>query len=355
MAQRQLVEIAKALSYPAKVVIMDEPTSSLSDNEAEILFNIIYKLKQRGTAIIYISHRMDEIMRVSDDISVMRDGQYISTHHKDDTTIKQLISEMVGREMANIYPPRIGIQPSVKETELLTVRQLNHPRLFSDISFSVRSGEVLGFFGLVGSGRSDLMKSLFGLENYQGEIQIDGVTVELRNPRQAIEQGIAFVTENRKEEGLVLMHDVSMNMHHVAFQHTGSVFISHKNELKKTALAIQRMNIKVNSPHQLVSTLSGGNQQKIVLSKWLERRPRILILDEPTRGVDVGAKFEIYNVIRQLAAQGTAIILVSSELPEVMALSDRLIVMRNKTIAATFSTVGLTQTQVMTEATGVRQ
>ncbi|WP_407289555.1 sugar ABC transporter ATP-binding protein [Raoultella planticola] len=355
MAQRQLVEIAKALSYPAKVVIMDEPTSSLSDNEAEILFNIIHKLKRRGTAIIYISHRMDEIMRVSDDISVMRDGQYIATHQKDETTIKKLIAEMVGREMADIYPPRIGMPPSGGQAELFAVRKLSHPRLFNDISFSVRAGEVLGFFGLVGSGRSDLMKSIFGLESYQGEILIDGAPVVLRNPRHAIEHGIAFVTENRKEEGLVLMQDVGMNVHHVAFQHTGSAFISHKKELKQTIQAIQRMNIKVNSPHQLVSTLSGGNQQKIVLSKWLEKLPRILILDEPTRGVDVGAKFEIYNVIRQLSAQGTAIILVSSELPEVMALSDRLIVMRNKKIAATFSSAGLTQTQVMTEATGVGQ
>lgn len=353
MAQRQLVEIAKALSYPAKVVIMDEPTSSLSDNEAEILFSIINKLKQRGTAIIYISHRMDEIMRVSDDISVMRDGQYIATHSKDETTIKKLIAEMVGREMADIYPPRIGTPPTEQEPALLTVQQLSHSRFFNNINFSVRPGEVLGFFGLVGSGRSDLMKSIFGLESYQGEILIDGAPVTLRNPRQAIELGIAFVTENRKEEGLVLMHDVNMNIHHVAFQYTGSAFINQKNELNKTNQAIQRMNIKVSSPHQLVSTLSGGNQQKIVLSKWLEKLPRILILDEPTRGVDVGAKFEIYNVIRQLAAQGTAIILVSSELPEVMALSDRLIVMRNKKIAATFSSAGLTQTQVMTEATGV--
>ncbi|EOB5442421.1 sugar ABC transporter ATP-binding protein [Yersinia enterocolitica] len=355
MAQRQLVEIAKALSYPADVVIMDEPTSSLSDNEAEILFGIIDKLKKRGTAIIYISHRMDEIMQVSDDISVMRDGQYISTHQKDNTSIKQLIAEMVGREMENIYPPRIGEPPEVKQEPLFEVRKLTHPYLFENISFTVQAGEVVGFFGLVGSGRSDVMKAIFGLEEYQGEVLIDGVPVSIHRPRQAIEQGIAFVTENRKEEGLVLMHDVSMNIHHVAFQYTGSSLIGHKNELKKTTQAIKRMNIKVSSPHQLVGTLSGGNQQKIVLSKWLEKAPRILILDEPTRGVDVGAKFEIYNVIRQLAAQGTAIILVSSELPEVMAMSDRLIVMRNKNIAAVFSSEGLTQTLVMTEATGVGQ
>ncbi|CNB76896.1 D-xylose ABC transporter ATP-binding protein [Yersinia pseudotuberculosis] len=356
IAQRQLVEIAKALSYPADVVIMDEPTSSLSDNEAGILFGIIDKLKQRGCAVIYISHRMDEIMRVSDDISVMRDGEYIATHDKHHIDIHRLIAQMVGREMSNIYPPRQGEQPAMDQPPVMAVRHLSQAKLFDDIHFELRSGEVLGFFGLVGSGRSDIMKALFGLTRYQGEIHIDGQRVAIRNPKQAIERGIAFVTENRKEEGLVLMHDVSMNTHHVAFQYTNTALglINHKVEEQKTIKAIHRMNIKVNSPSQLVSTLSGGNQQKIVLSKWLEKIPRILILDEPTRGVDVGAKFEIYNVIRQLAANGTAIILVSSELPEVMALSDRLVVMRNKKIADIFSTAGLTQTQVMNAATGVK-
>ncbi len=354
MAQRQLVEIAKALSYPADVVIMDEPTSSLSDNEADILFGIIDKLKQRGCAVIYISHRMDEIMRVSDDISVLRDGEFIATHDKHQTDIHRLIAQMVGREMTNIYPPRIGEPPSAEQVPVLEVRQFSQDKLFHDIHFSLRAGEVLGFFGLVGSGRSDVMKAIFGLTGYQGEILIDEAVVTIRNPKQAIEHGIAFVTENRKEEGLVLMHDVSMNTHHVAFQYAGSSLINHKHEEAKTQQAIRRMNIKVSSPHQLVSTLSGGNQQKIVLSKWLEKVPRILILDEPTRGVDVGAKFEIYNVIRQLAAQDTAIILISSELPEVMALSDRLVVMRAKQIADVFATDGLTQTQVMTAATGVK-
>ncbi len=355
IAQRQLVEIAKALSYPSQVVIMDEPTSSLSDREAEILFAIIEKLKHRGTAIIYISHRMEEIMRISDDISVMRDGQYIATHRRENTRIKSLIAEMVGREMQDIYPARIGEPPGEMQKARLEVRHLSQSERFNNISFCVRAGEVVGFFGLVGAGRSDVMKALFGLEKYQGEILIDGAVVTLRHPGQAIRQGIAFVTENRKEEGLVLMHDVNMNIHHIDFQFSGSATISQKQELNTTKQAIQRMNIRVSSPWQQVGTLSGGNQQKIVLSKWLEHSPKILILDEPTRGVDVGAKFEIYNVIRQLAASGTAILLVSSELPEVMAMSDRLIVMRNKKIAATLSCRGLTQMQVMTEATGVKE
>lgn len=211
-------------------------------------------------------------------------------------------------------------------------------------------------FGLVGAGRSDVMKALFGLVSYHGTVLIDGKEVRIANPKQAIDHGIAFVTENRKEEGLVLMHDVNMNTHHVAFQYNASRMglINHRQEEAKTLQSIARMNTKVSSVHQAVGALSGGNQQKIVLSKWLEKTPRILLLDEPTRGVDVGAKFEIYNVIRQLTAAGTAIILVSSELPEVMALSDRLVVMRNKTIADIYSCENLTQTQVMTAATGVR-
>lgn len=355
MAQRQLVEIAKALSYSADVVIMDEPTSSLSDNEADILFGIIEKLKARGCAVIYISHRMDEIMRVSDNISVLRDGEYIATHRKENTDINSLIAQMVGREMKNIYPPRLSEKPNHNTPSLIEVRKLSHHKLFNDINFSVRSGEVLGFFGLVGAGRSDVMKALFGITDYQGDILIDGKTVKITSPKQAIEQGIAFVTENRKEEGLVLMHDVNMNTSHISFQYFSSPLglINYPQEYQKTLTAIRRMNIKVSSPHQLVSSLSGGNQQKIVLSKWLEKIPRILILDEPTRGVDVGAKFEIYNVIRDLSATGTAIIIISSELPEVMALSDRLVVMRNKKIVKEFDTAGLTQEQVMTAATGV--
>jgi ribose transport system ATP-binding protein len=356
MAQRQLVEIAKALSYPADVVIMDEPTSSLSDNEAEILFNIIAKLTQRGSAVIYISHRMDEIMRISDDISVIRDGEYIATHEKNKSDIQQLIAQMVGREMKNIWPPRIGEKPDESVAPKLEVRNLTHPAFFNQVNFSVRPGEVLGFFGLVGAGRSDVMKALFGLVSYQGEILIDGKVVTIASPKQAIEHGMAFVTENRKEEGLVLMHDVNMNTHHVAFQYNASRagLIDHRDEEERTQKSVVRMKTKISSIYQPVGALSGGNQQKIVLAKWLEKTPRILLLDEPTRGVDVGAKFEIYNVIRELAAAGTAIVLISSELPEVMALSDRLVIMRNKEIVQIYSCENLTQTQVMTAATGVR-
>ena len=351
MAQRQLVEIAKALSYDAKVLIMDEPTSSLSDNEAELLFNIIEKLKQKGVAIIYISHRMDEIMRISDDISVMRDGEYIATHQKNETTIDELIAEMVGREVQNIYPPKLPHQIQ-EDPPLLEVRNLDHFREFKNISFKVHSGEVVGFFGLVGAGRSEVMKALFGVTKYQGEIFISGKKVNINSPTQAIEHGLAFVTENRKEEGLVLMHDVHSNINHIAFQYEPSFIINNRKELLNSTKYIKKMAIKTNNPFQVTGSLSGGNQQKIVIAKWLVKPPKILILDEPTRGIDIGAKLEIYKLIRELSSKGTAIIMISSELPEVMSISDRLFVMRNKKIVKEFNTEGLTQPEVMNIATG---
>ncbi|OTQ55358.1 D-xylose ABC transporter ATP-binding protein, partial [Gilliamella apis] len=258
MAQRQLVEIAKALSYDAKVLIMDEPTSSLSDNEAELLFNIIEKLKQKGVAIIYISHRMDEIMRISDDISVMRDGEYIATHQKNETTIDELIAEMVGREVQNIYPPKLPHQIQ-DDPPLLEVRNLDHSREFKNISFKVHSGEVVGFFGLVGAGRSEVMKALFGVTKYQGEIFISGKKVHINSPTQAIEHGLAFVTENRKEEGLVLMHDVHSNINHIAFQYEPSFIINNRKELLNSTKYIKKMAIKTNNPFQVTGSLSGGN------------------------------------------------------------------------------------------------
>lgn len=352
LAHRQLVEIAKALSFPAAVVIMDEPTSSLSDGEAGILFGIIDRLKARGCAVVYISHRMDEIMRVSDDITVLRDGTFIATHHRANTTIAQLIAQMVGREMKHVFPPRLGASPDPGAVPLLEVRHLNRPGQFADISFSVRPGEVLGFFGLVGSGRSDVMKGIFGLTQCEGDILMAGKPATIRSPGQAIAEGIAFVTENRKEEGLVLSHDVNLNLQHIAFQHAGPL-INRRRERQTTREAITRMNIRVSSPYQRAGTLSGGNQQKIVLAKWLQKTPRVLILHEPTRCVDVGAKYEIYQTVRQLAAQGAAIVCISSELPEVMALSDRLVVMRAKRIVDIYPSAQLTPAQAISAALGV--
>ncbi|MDP9153577.1 MAG: sugar ABC transporter ATP-binding protein [Pseudomonadota bacterium] len=353
MAQRQLVEIAKALSRDASLVIMDEPTSSLSDREAEILFHIVTKLTAKGAAVVYISHRMDEIMRISDDISVMRDGRYIATLQKDQTTIGALIAMMVGRQMNDVYPRRETpyVRPSLP---LLKVGSLTLPGQFENISFEIHAGEILGFFGLIGAGRSDVMKALFGIGRPSGEITMSGKRLKLRNPAHAIREGIAFVTEDRKHEGLVLMHSIANNVTMASFEEHGSRFgiLNRRFEREETANAMARMNIRASGPFQAVGNLSGGNQQKVVFSKWLARKPKVLILDEPTRGVDVGAKFEIYRVIRELAASGTAIILVSSELPEALAMSDRLVVMREKRIVHEFNAQGPTQEEVMSYATG---
>ncbi|MGF1908627.1 sugar ABC transporter ATP-binding protein [Vibrio kasasachensis] len=352
MAQRQLVEIAKGLSYPSDVVIFDEPTSSLSDSEVEILFNIIEELKSEDKAIVYVSHKMKEIMLISDDITVMRDGQYINTVKKTDTTINDLITMMVGREMNDIYPPKPD-NPIVNGQEVLRVSNLTHAGQFNDINFDIRSGEVVGFFGLVGSGRSEVMNALFGMLPYSGDVHFLGNQLNIDSPRTAIDNGIAFVTENRKEQGLVLAHSVHDNCNFISYETVAKGFVRNEAEEQRvTSDSIRKMNIKVHNADQAVGSLSGGNQQKVVLAKWLENRPQLLILDEPTRGVDVGAKYEIYNIIRDLTATGTAVIMVSSELPEAINMCDRLLVMRNQMIVKELNTKDLSQDEVMVYATG---
>ena len=354
IAQRQLVEIAKGLSHPAKVLILDEPTSSLSDSEAEILFGIIKRLKARGTAIIYISHRMEEIMRLSDDITVIRDGEYVATRECDETTIEELIALMVGREMDEIYPSTLDPVAGLPTTPALQVSNLTREGEFTDVSFEVRPGEILGFFGLVGSGRSEVMNALFGMRVAEGEVRVNGQLARFRNPVEAIKAGIGFVTENRKEEGLVLGAALRPNISAAAIPaFAGQAgFMNFGAERKAAAAEVRRLAIRTNSLETLAGTLSGGNQQKVVLAKWLMTSPRVLILDEPTRGVDVGAKFEIYRIIRQLASEGTAIIMVSSELPEILGLADRVVIMAEGHITATVAGADLTPERVMAYATG---
>ncbi|MGV8935709.1 MAG: sugar ABC transporter ATP-binding protein [Allorhizobium sp.] len=354
IAQRQLVEIAKGLSVDAKVVILDEPTSSLTDSEADILFDIIDSLRKRGVAVIYISHRMEEIMRLADDITVIRDGKYISTHQREDVTIDTLISLMVGRQMDEIYPPRTVAAPGLSKPPILAVENFSRDGEFSDISFDVRPGEILGFFGLIGSGRSEIMKALFGIKQAAGTVRLDGEVVTLTSPAQAIAKGIGFVTENRKDEGLVLSHSVESNISAVALKDFASRFgfLNRRKERAAANAEVERLSIKTASLDTTAGNLSGGNQQKIVLAKWLLIKPRVLILDEPTRGVDVGAKFDIYTIIRQLAAEGAAILLISSDLPEVLGLSDRVVVMHEGHISATLTDADLTPEKIMTFATG---
>ena len=354
IAQRQLVEIAKGLSHDARIVILDEPTSSLSDSEADILFRIIDRLKAAGKAVIYISHRMEEIMRLSDDITVIRDGEYVRTLDRNETTIEELIALMVGRRMDELYPARIGPEPDLAAAPLLSVKDLTRAGEFEDISFNLHRGEILGFFGLIGSGRSEVMNALFGMRQATGSVILNGQVVKIRSAADAIGQGIGFVTENRKEEGLVLSHAVRPNVSMAALADisNGAGFLNFRRDADQARAEVKRLAIRTNSIETITGTLSGGNQQKIVLAKWLATKPRVLILDEPTRGVDVGAKFEIYRIIRQLAAEGTSILMVSSELPEVLGLSDRVVVMHEGRIGHIAPRSELSPERVMRFATG---
>lgn len=355
IAQRQLVEIAKGLSHEADVVILDEPTSSLSDSEADILFAIIARLKAAGKAVIYISHRMEEIMRLSDDITVLRDGQYVTTLMRENTSIRELIALMVGRQMEQMYPPRLpqtpepGVAPPALE-----VRGFSHAHAFRDVAFAVHPGEVLGFFGLVGAGRSEVMNALFGMLPASGEMYLDGERIVIRHPVDAIRYGIGFVTENRKEQGLVLAHAVRSNITMAALPRFAAKlgFLRFAAERDNARAEVKRLAVRTASIESRADTLSGGNQQKIVLAKWLGTYPHVLILDEPTRGVDVGAKFEIYRIIRELAAEGTAILLVSSELPELLGLSDRVVVMHEGRVSAIVEPQDFHPQTIMAFATG---
>ena len=339
IAQRQLVEIAKGLSHDAKVVILDEPTSSLSDAEAEILFAIIARLKAAGKAVIYISHRMEEIMQLSDDITVMRDGQYIATLPRAETTVAELIALMVGRKMEQMYPPRLPETPPPDAAPpALEVRRLSHSRAFRDVSFAVHPGEILGFFGLVGAGRSEVMNAVFGMLPASGEVRLDDESVRIRHPADAIHYGIGFVTENRKEQGLVLAHSVRRNTSMAALKRfaTRFGFLRFAAEREAATADVARLAVRTASIEAAAETLSGGNQQKVVLAKWLGTYPHVLILDEPTRGVDVGAKFEIYRIIRQ----------------ELLGLSDRIVVMHEGRVNTTLTPADFNPQTIMAAATG---
>ena len=354
IAKRQLVEIAKGLSHEADVVIFDEPTASLSEREAESVFSIIASLTAQDKAVIYISHRMEEIMRLSDEITVMRDGKKIETLKKTATSIADLIALMVGRRMERIYPPRPDRIPGGKAKPVLSVIDLVVPGKVKGVTFDVRPGEILGFFGLVGAGRSDVMNALFGILPATGAIFVAGKRARIPSPDRAIALGMGYVTENRKEEGLVLTASVAKNitMAMLPALRGRLGFLDRRREERETATAIDLLGIRSASTKVPVNTLSGGNQQKIVLAKWLAIHPRILILDEPTRGIDVGAKCAVYRIIRALAAAGTAIVMVSSELPEVLGMCDRIAVMAEKKLRLIDTPARLSPQKIMAAATG---
>ncbi|HRO47275.1 sugar ABC transporter ATP-binding protein [Agriterribacter sp.] len=344
VAEMQMVEIAKALSNKAEVIIMDEPTSALSDRETAMLFDMIRDLKRQGIAVIYISHKMDEILRIADTISVMRDGKYIATHPAGAISNEGLISLIVGRELNAIFEKRNVILGAIA----LSVEGLTGEK-FRSINFSVRQGEILGIAGLMGAGRTEIVNAIFGLDKmYKGTIAVKGKPVTIRSPKDAIRYGIGLITEDRKSTGLVLSGTVKHNITLAALKSCcKGPFIEMQQERSIAEQQIQRFAIKTPSGNQVVNFLSGGNQQKIVLAKVLLNDPDIIILDEPTRGIDIGAKAEIYRLMNDLAAKGKAIIMISSELPEILGMSDRIIVVHDGSIKAELTGAEATQEKIM--------
>ncbi len=326
-AHCQLVEIARAVSYGAKVIIMDEPTSSLSETEVEILFKIIHTLTEKGVAIIYISHKMDEILRISDEVTIMRDGQLVGCWPAKELTQQIIVSRMVGREMSNQFPQKVH---TPQKEILLEVEDLTsaNVRSFKNISFQLRRGEILGVGGLVGAQRTELMESIFGLRPVSsGKIRIAGQEVNITCPQDAISHKMALLTEERRATGIIPMLSVEDNMVLVKQTAEAKLFINEKERQSSTQKFIDSLSIKTPSQQTQIQNLSGGNQQKVLLGRWLMTEPNILILDEPTRGIDVGAKYEIYTLMTQMAAEGKSIIMISSEMPELMGMSDRIMVM----------------------------
>lgn len=345
VADQQLIEISKAISLNADIIVMDEPTSAITDQEVEILFKTIADLKKKGTGIIYISHKMDEIFQIADDITVLRDGTYVNSWEAKDIDNNTLIKNMVGRELNEIFPK---IKVPAKDV-VMEVRHFTKENQFEDISFLVREGEILGIAGLIGAGRTELMNAIFGLEKPDsGEVFFEGKKVEIRRPSDAIRHGIAYVTEDRKNEGLVLEMGVGQNITIASMKTLSSgMFIKRQEEKKTIDDQIRALRIKVHSPRQLVGKLSGGNQQKVVLAKWMMKNPKLLILDEPTRGIDIGAKSEIYKLMGEFVEKGNSIIMISSEMPEAMGMSDRILVLSNGRLSGELSREEFAQEDIM--------
>ncbi len=353
VAQCQLIEIIKATSVNAKIIIMDEPTAAITDREVDILFDHIRKLKEQGVAIIYISHRMDEIFNICDSISVYRDGQYIGSGAVSEFTEASLIKMMVGREITDVFPKA---ESQIGEVLLKAEHITRADGKVQDVSISVRKGEILGLGGLVGAGRSELVESIFGMYKLSsGTIEIHGKQIKVHNPSDIIRHGVALVTEDRKVTGLNLTGSVNDNIGMVAIKKTLSNGLYSKTKARKlSSKYIQRLKIKTPSGDQIVGNLSGGNQQKVVIAKWLLNEPDVIILDEPTRGIDVGAKRDIYLLIGELVQAGKAVILISSEIPELMGVCDRIAVMADGHLAGEVSREEFSQERIMTLASDIR-
>ena len=353
IGQMQSVEIAKAVSHNAKVVIFDEPTSSLSDNEVEALFRIMNDLRDKGVAMVYISHKMDEIKRIADDITIMRDGTYVGTWPAAEMTTDDIITKMVGRELTNVYPERKNKPGEV----IMEVKHLSsiHEKSFQDISFTLRKGEILGFGGLVGAQRTELLEGVFGMRAIKsGEIYIKGQKVNIKHPADAMKAGIGLITEDRRGNGifgcLSIKDNVGVSIYNKYLK--GGFVLDHKKINNVVDDSIKKLRIKTPNMQEHIANLSGGNQQKVIVARWLANDPDILIMDEPTRGIDVGAKHEIYEIMNDLAAEGKAIIMVSSEMAELLGMSDRVYVMCNGKMRGEITeTAEMTQEHVMAYAT----
>jgi ABC-type sugar transport system ATPase subunit len=350
VAQRQMVSIARALSSNARAIILDEPTASLSERETQILFEIIRRLKSRGVAVIYISHRLEEIFAIADRVTVLRDGRLVGTRPVNELRLDQVIAMMVGRQMSELFRKEdVPIGPPVLEVDHLGLDGVLH-----DISFTLHQGEILGFAGLVGAGRSELARAIFGADPFdRGAIRLEGRPLRARNPREAVARGVGLAPEDRKQQGLIMGLPVAQNITLAnLFRRQRAGFFSLRAERQTAETYVKRLGIRTPDVDRQVAFLSGGNQQRVVIARWLETRPRVLILDEPTQGVDVGAKAEIHGLMVELARAGVGIILISSDLPEVLQMSDRVLVMHEGRITGRFSREQATQERVMRAATG---
>lgn len=355
VGQKQMVEIAKSMSYHCDILIMDEPTSALTEKEVDALFDLIHRLTAQGVAIVYISHRLNEIMQIGDRLTIFRDGKYVDTVYIKDITVDQMVAMMVGREMTNYYP-KVEVEPGEK---LLEVKDLKQGKTLKGVSFYARAGEITGFYGLMGAGRTELMRAIFGADPYDsGVIAVKGNPVEIRSPEQAKRLGIALLTEDRKQQGLILDFDLNQNISLPNLNTAMTKFgLSKKKETENNQKLADSMRVKTPSLMQKAKNLSGGNQQKVVICKWLNTNSDIVIFDEPTRGIDVGAKAEIYGIMNQLKKQGKAVIMVSSELAECMGVSDRIYVMHEGEMTGLIEgedMKNLTEELVVSYATGTR-
>lgn len=351
VAQQQMVEIAKALSKDNRIIVMDEPTSSLTEKEVVKLLDTIRGLRQKGVSVIYISHRMEELFAIADKVTILRDGTYVGTRNMKDTSYQEMVQMMVGRELSEIYA-KPTVQPGEK---IFEVRNLSSGTRVKNVSFSLCKGEILGFYGLVGSGRTELMRTIFGIDKaVSGDIYLNQKKIRIQNPQDAINCGIGFVPEDRKEQGAILIQSVAYNISLSVLDNLIKWFqVDRRQEDSLVDEYINKLSIRTPSPEQKLMNLSGGNQQKAIISKWLAMKPSILILDEPTRGIDVGAKKEIYSIMSALAQSGVSIIMVSSELPEIINMSTRVITMNQGEISGELTMESeITQENILTHATG---